>query len=83
MHTTIQITGTLEQILEEAVEGGLAKTKTEALRMGVLELNNRYHLLERSQEDELAVKKMQRLDKDIREKKRKLLDEDTALGKYR
>ena len=80
MYTTIKFTGIIEQILEEAVEEGLAKTKTEALRLAVLELNNRYDLLRM---DDLAVKKMQRIDREISKGKRKLLTESQALDKYR
>ncbi len=50
MHATIKFEGLVEKILEEAVKEGLAKTKSEALRLGVIELNNRYHLLESLQE---------------------------------
>lgn len=46
MNVNIRITGLLDEILEEAVREGLAKTKSEALRLGVLELNRRYRLLE-------------------------------------
>jgi len=63
MHATIKLTGILDKILTEAVDEGIAKTKTEALRLAVLELNNRYDLLGRMREDELAVKKMQKMDK--------------------
>lgn len=63
MHATVKFTGVLDQILSKAVDEGIAKTKTEALRLAVLELNNRYNLLERKLEDELAVRKMQRMDK--------------------
>ncbi len=83
MYATVKFTGALEQILESAIGSGLAKTKTEALRMAILELNNRYGLLERAREDELAVRKMQRIDKEISEGKRKLLTEAQALGKYK
>ena len=82
MHATIKFTGALEQILSGAVERGFAKTKTEALRMAVLELNNKYGLLEQAKLDELAVKKMQRIDKEIAEGKRKVFTEAQVRKKY-
>ncbi|MCD6522563.1 MAG: hypothetical protein J7K68_02350 [Candidatus Diapherotrites archaeon] len=83
MYATVKFTGIIEQILEKAVELGIAKTKTEALRLAVLELNNKYNLLERNIEDELAIKKMQKIDREIAKGRRKLLSEKQALGKYR
>ena len=82
MHTTIKFTGVLEQILEEAVDEGIAKTKTQALRLAVLELNNKYHLLEKSREDELALRKMQRMEEEIASGKRKLLTLAEVKKKY-
>jgi hypothetical protein len=83
MHTTVKFTGVIEKILEEAVDEGIAKTKTEALRLAVLELNNRYGLLERARGDELAVRKMQKIDKELAEGKHNLLSEKEALRKHR
>lgn len=45
MHTLLRFDGIIDSILQQAVRKGLAKTKTEALRLGVLELNNRYALI--------------------------------------
>jgi len=79
MYATVKFEGVIDAILEHAVKKGLAKTKVEALRMGVLELERRYHLLE--QEDELAVKKMQKIDAEIRSGKRKVMSEREAFGR--
>ncbi|OIO24465.1 hypothetical protein AUJ14_06280 [Candidatus Micrarchaeota archaeon CG1_02_55_22] len=48
----VRFTGAVEQILDEAVKRGYAATKTDALRLGVLELNNRYKLLEAAEDYE-------------------------------
>ena len=61
MHVTVKFKGVIEDILENAVEEGIAKTKTEALRLGVLELANKYNLLE--SDKGMAVLKMKKLDK--------------------
>jgi len=79
MHTTVKFEGYINEILEHAVSKGLAKTKMEALRLGVIELDHRYHLLDR--EDELAVRKMQQIDKEIKAGKSKVLSEKEVFGK--
>lgn len=83
MHATIRFTGVIEKILDEAVHEGIAKTKTEALRMAVLQLNDRYNLLEKSQHEQQVVRKMQKIDLAISKGERKVLSEARALGKYR
>ena len=52
MNVNIKFSGATEKILDEAVAQGYAATKTEALRLGVLELNNKYKLLEEAEEKE-------------------------------
>jgi hypothetical protein len=52
MHSIMKFEGLIDQILTEAVRQGLAKTKAEALRLGVVELNNKYGLIQNSTEDE-------------------------------
>jgi hypothetical protein len=79
MYATVKFEGVIDKILEKAVQSGLAKTKVEALRMGVLELERRYNLLRT--EDEFAVKKMQQIDKELKLGKRKVLSEKEAFGK--
>ncbi len=46
MNVNVRFSGAVEKILEAAVNLGYASTKTEALRLGVFELNNRYNLVE-------------------------------------
>ncbi len=46
MYATVKFEGLIDKILETAVSKGLAKTKIEALRLGALELNSRYHLIQ-------------------------------------
>ena len=61
MKTTIEIAGYPEIVLERAVELGIARSKTDAIRLGVLALNQVYHLLDNA-EDELVIRKMQRME---------------------
>ncbi len=46
MNVNVRFSGAVEQILQQAVKKGYASTMTEALRLGVFELNNRYRLLQ-------------------------------------
>ena len=50
MNVNVKFTGIIEQILDAAIKTGLAKDRTEALRMSVLELEHHYSLLEKEAE---------------------------------
>ncbi|MBS3069705.1 hypothetical protein J4441_05050 [Candidatus Micrarchaeota archaeon] len=52
MYSTMKFEGLIDRILAEAVRQGLAKTKAEAIRLGVVELNNKYELMQNRREDE-------------------------------
>ncbi len=81
MKTTIEIEGYPEFVLERAVALGIARSKTDAIRLGVLALDQQYHLVEHA-DDMLAIRKMQEMEEDDRKKGRKLLTEDDVLRKY-
>lgn len=51
MYSTLKFEGLIDRILSEAVRQGLAKTKAEALRLGVIELNNKYELIQNEREE--------------------------------
>ena len=46
MNVNVNFTGIVDDIIEDAIRQGLAKTKTEVLRLGLFELKNKYHLAE-------------------------------------
>ncbi|MBI5159396.1 hypothetical protein HY992_04710 [Candidatus Micrarchaeota archaeon] len=50
MNVNVKFTGIIEEILDAAIRVGMAKDRTEALRMSVLELDHHYRLLEREAE---------------------------------
>lgn len=75
MHATMKFEGLMDQILEEAVRQGLAKTKAEALRLGVVELDNRYDLIQNRKEEEEDLEYIRKAKKDITSGKLKLLSE--------
>jgi len=71
-------------ILEKAVKLGLARSKTEALRMGVFALNKEYHLVKDVVlEMELVKRKILQEKAEMKRKGEKYLSEEEALAKYR
>lgn len=76
--------GAVAVVLDKLVDMGYFRTRSEAIRMGVLELGREYGMLNTPQEieDELAAMKMQRLDEETKAGKRKLLSEKDVLRKY-
>ncbi len=75
MHSTMKFEGLMDQILSEAVRQGLAKTKAEALRLGVVELNNKYELIQSSREEAEDVDYIRKARKEIASGKLKLHSE--------
>ncbi len=82
LRTTMAFSGVTELILEKAVELGLARSKTDALRMGVFALNKEYQLV-RDIELELVEKKLKKEQAEMAAKGTKYLSEEKALAKYR
>ena len=52
MNVNVKFSGAVEKIIDEAISKGYASTKTEVLRLGLFELNNRYKLLEEMEDAE-------------------------------
>ncbi len=65
------------QIINSMVKNGYANTKSEAIRLAVLSFWDR-----RTEEEILVSRKLDRIDKDVREGKRKTLNAKEALGEY-
>lgn len=65
----------MDKILDAAIKKGLVKTKSEALRLGVLELNNKYDLLRAAKEDEEDLEYIKLTDKKLKSGKMKLCTE--------
>jgi len=82
MRTTLQFKGVPEVILEKAVEVGLARSKTEAIKMGIFALNREYNLV-KDLEMELVGRKIEREKAEMKRKGLKYLSEEEALAKYR
>jgi len=71
-------------ILDKLTKMGIFKTRSEAIRAGIMGLNKEYNLFKSAQEieDELVVKKMMRIDKEIKEGKRKVYTLEEVQKKY-
>ncbi len=84
MLMNLKLDGLTEEVINRLVQTGVSSNKTEAIRMAILEYNERHNIMPINQyiEDELAVRKMQELDREIEQGKRKLLSKEEALGKY-
>ncbi|MCX6767248.1 MAG: hypothetical protein NTY90_00755 [Candidatus Micrarchaeota archaeon] len=54
MNMNVKIVGVPEQIIDRAIKAGIAKTKTAVLMLGVLELANKYDLLEKWEDEQDA-----------------------------
>ena len=82
MKTTIHFEGYWDRVLEKAVDVGLARSKTDAVRLGVIELNNHYRLME-SPETEMVARKLEDEEKHLKSSGKRYLSEKEALSKYR
>ena len=82
IRTTLEFKGATELILEKAVEIGLARSKTEALRMGVLALNKEYGLV-KDLEKVLVARRIEMQEAEMKKKGLKYLSEEEALAPYR
>ena len=82
MRTTVQLKGVPNIILEKAVELGIARSKTDALRMGVFSLNKEYNIV-KDVEMELVARRIEEQEAEMKRKGLDYIDEETALAKYR
>ncbi len=69
--------GKTKEIVKEMVEEGYANSQSEAVRLAIINFGEK-HL----NEVEMVNRKLDRLNKEIDEGKRKLLSPEEALGKY-
>ncbi len=69
--------GRTKQILEDMVEEGYANTLSEAIRLAIINFGESH-----ANEEGLVARKLDRIDKKIKQGKRKLLTAEEALGPY-
>ncbi|PIN84818.1 MAG: hypothetical protein COV47_05365 [Candidatus Diapherotrites archaeon CG11_big_fil_rev_8_21_14_0_20_37_9] len=82
MRTTLQFEGVPEVILDKAVELGLARSKTDAIRMGIFALNKEYNLI-KDIELEMVGRKIEKEKREMKAKGQKYIGLDEAMSKYR
>lgn len=80
----VRIDGAVEQTLKQLVEAGFFKTKTEAIRAGILELGKEYRMIKSKDElmDELAAAKMLAMSQELKSGKKKALTMADVRRKY-
>ena len=76
-----QFSGDAAYVIEEIIRRGRAANRTEAIRIALLEYQE-HQLSNEDELDRLAVKKMQQMEKEVKEGRRKVLSEDEVLKKY-
>ncbi len=85
MEAVVRLDGAVADVLERLVGLGYFRTRSEALRVGVLELGKKFDCLLAPQklEDAFVARKMARIDADIASGKLRVLSEREALAKYK
>ena len=80
----VRFEGVQEIILEKLTELGVFKTRSEAIRAGILELGKEYNVFKsiKDIEDELAARKMMKISEEIKQGKRKVFSEEQVKKKY-
>ena len=73
----VTLRGRVEQILDFMVKAGYANTKSEAIRLAILSFGE-----EHAKEELMVGAKLDRINKEIAERKRKLINSKEALGAY-
>jgi len=82
MRTTLEFVGFPERILQKVVELGIARSKTDALRMGIFSLNKEFGLIKNA-EEEMVMRKLLEEETAMRKTGTKYISEKKALSKYR
>ncbi|HIH15906.1 MAG TPA: hypothetical protein HA252_00690 [Candidatus Diapherotrites archaeon] len=73
----VALRGKTKQILETMVQDGYANTQSEAIRLAIVHFGNEY-----LDEETLVNRKLDAIDKEISEGKRRLLTPEQALGAH-
>ncbi len=73
----VTIRGRIQQILDSMVKEGYANTKSEAIRLAILQFGD-----EHIGEEIMVNEKLDKIDREIREGRRKTLSSKGALGAY-
>lgn len=82
--TMIRLEAPQEMVVEKLTKTGIYKTRSEVIRAGVMELGRQYKVFKNFKEieDQLAVRKMQKISEEIKRGKRKVWSEAEVKKKY-
>ncbi len=85
MQTLVKLEGVPEELLEVLVKRKYFKTRTEAIRAGILALGKEYSLINSPKDLEMALValKLEEEEGEMRKKGEKYISEKDALAKYR
>ena len=76
-----KFTGEVAETIEEIIKRGRAASRTEAIRLALLDYRQ-HHLRNEAGQDRFAVKRMQEMENEIKKGKKKVLTEEEVLKKY-
>ncbi len=84
METLVKMTGVPEDVLNILVKKGYFKTKTEAIRAGILRLGKEYNVLKSLEGPELELVSLRMIEQEneMRQKGQRLLSEDEVKEKH-
>lgn len=77
MNINLKLTGVPERAIDQFIDMGYASSKTEAIRFAILRTLE--DIKKQEKENELVIRKMQQIDKEIAEGKRKVYTLDEAI----
>jgi len=82
--TLVRFEDAQEVIIEKLTSLGIFKTKSEAIRAGILELGKSYGVFKNAKEleDNLAARKLSKISKELKTGKRRLLTEESVKKKH-
>ena len=82
--TLVRLEAAQELVVEKLTKAGVFKTRSEVISAGILELGKEFNVFKNFQalEDELVVRKMMRIDSEIKQGKRKVWTEEQVKKKY-
>ena len=82
--TLVRLEGAQELIVEKMTRTGMFKNKSEVIRAGILELGKKHQVYKnfKELEDELVLRKMIKIDNEIKQGKRKVWTEKQVKEKY-
>jgi len=82
--TLVRLEGAQELIVEKMTRTGMFKNKSEIIRAGILELGKKHHVYKsfKELEDELVLRKMIKIDNEIKQGRRKVWAEEQVKKRY-